>query len=140
MKKIIALFFVCFFAGCTVAQQVAKAELIDWQRDFEKAKEIAKSENKPMMIDFYTDWCGWCKKLDSDTYSNKEVAELAKEFICVKINAEQQQKLAKEFGVSGFPYIVFLTAQGSQLSNVPGYLPPERFLKEMKAALANAGE
>ncbi len=138
MKRIIALFFVCFFAGCGFPQQGSKAELIGWQRDFEKAKEIAKSENKPMMIPFYTDWCGWCKKLDSDTYSNKQVAELAKEFVCVKINAEQQQNLARDFNVAGFPYIVFLTAEGSQIANIPGYLPAERFFVEMKSALDKA--
>ena len=66
----------------------AKAEAISWGSDLDSALNSAESSGEPVMADFYTDWCGWCKKLDEDTYSDSKVNDLAGSFVCVKINAD----------------------------------------------------
>src|SRR5437867_228320 len=65
----------------------------------------AKAQGKPVFVDFTTDWCGWCKKLDKDTYSQPSVAEAMKAFVNVRIDAEKGEgpALAKRFFVHGFP-------------------------------------
>ena len=53
--------------------RVATAVPVDWQTDYDKSLAKAKEEKKLVMVDLYTDWCGWCKRLDKDTYSDKSV-------------------------------------------------------------------
>lgn len=108
---------------------------VNWENNYDTALLKAKKEQKLVMVDVYTDWCGWCKRLDKDTYGNKEVeTKLSKNFIAVKINPEKSAKnasLAKQFGTRGYPHIVFLDAAGKKLSESPGYMPADKFLKRL---------
>ena len=108
---------------------------VSWEQNYDTALEKAKKEKKLVMVDVYTDWCGWCKKLDRDTYSQKDVeTKLTKEFISLKINPEksaQNKNLAKQFGTHGYPHIVFLDAEGKKVSEISGYLPAADFLKQL---------
>jgi thioredoxin-related protein len=68
----------------------AEISKIKWYT-FEQALELSKKAPKKLMIDVYTDWCGWCKKMDADTWSNTEIAKYVNEhFYAVKFNAEQK--------------------------------------------------
>jgi len=116
---------------------------------YEEALKKARAENKLVMVDFYTTWCTWCKKLDKDTYSDPGVIKaLNADFIVVKIDAESSKKvmrngksvtpaeLAQEYGAIGYPAIRFLDKDGKQVDRIDGYAPPEDFLKfigEVKA-------
>jgi thiol:disulfide interchange protein len=112
----------------------ARADL-SWEQNYDTALQKAQKENKMVMVDVYTDWCGWCKKLDKDAYSNKDVtAKLSKEFISVKINPEKtaaNAKLAKQFGVNGYPHIAFVDKTGKKVAEIVGYLPADQFLKRL---------
>ncbi len=120
----------------------AYAEPVDWEHNFERALEHAKKNNKLVMVDLYTDWCGWCKKLDRDVYKDKKVEEkLAKDFISVKINPEATAsgaKLARQFGTRGFPHIVFTDANGKKIDEIIGYMPADAFLKRLEKVAAPA--
>ena len=117
---------------------------VDWEQDYDLGLAKAKKDKKLVMVDLYTDWCGWCKKLDKDTYSNKDVADkLTKDFIAVKVNPEKSPKgakLAKQFGTRGFPHIVFLSADGNKVSEIGGYLPPKEFLKRLETVSEQAAK
>lgn len=68
---------------------VAQAQEVEWL-SFEEAVDRSKDNPKKLLIDIYTDWCGWCKKMDRDTYANEHVAAYINEnFYAVKFNAEQ---------------------------------------------------
>jgi thioredoxin-related protein len=109
----------------------AWAKPVEWATDYEKALADAAKTKKIIMIDLYTDWCGWCKKLDKDVYANKTVEDkLGANFIAVKANPEKTKwaaELAKKFKVRGFPYIVFLDAKGNKLKDIGGYVPADKF-------------
>jgi tetratricopeptide (TPR) repeat protein len=88
------------------------------------------------MVDFYTDGCGWCKKLDRDTYADPEVANLAKKFICVKVNGDKYQDLVSKYAVTGYPTILFLDVEGRPLVSIVGYVNAEGMIPKMNDALA----
>ena len=106
-----------------------------WQSNLKSALGEAKDLQKPLMVDFYTDWCGWCKKLDSDTYSDSKVAGLCKKFICVKVDADKNQDLAQKYEVSGYPTIIFLDYEGNVDKKIAGYLGPADFANAMEDVL-----
>src|SRR3989442_1072077 len=83
------------------------------------------------MIDFYTDWCGWCKRLDRDVYAKSKIQEkLSKYVVPVKLNPEKggiNYSLARKHGVHGYPTVVFLDSDGKKVESIGGYVPAERF-------------
>jgi thioredoxin-related protein len=112
---------------------------------FEKAFADANHDNKLVMVDVFTDWCGWCKKLDRDVYPDAEVQkELHAYFAAAKVNAESsvvhaidgkqmtERELAQRWKVTGFPTIVFLTSKGELIQALPGYLPPKQFAQVLR--------
>jgi len=111
------------------------AYAINWKPDFQSALNASRASGKPVMVDCYTDWCGWCKKLDEDTYSNARVAALSEKFVCVKVNAEKEAKIAAAYRVTGYPTVLFVDGKGAVLQKVPGYLPADRFLTVMNNVL-----
>ena len=109
---------------------------VNWEQDYDLGLAKAKKDKKLVMVDMYTDWCGWCRRLDKDTYANKDVADkLAKDFVTVKVNPEKSPKgakLARQFGTRGYPHIVFVGADGNKVSEIAGYLPPKEFLRQLE--------
>jgi len=89
---------------------------------------------KLIMIDFYTDWCVWCKRLDTDVFSKLELLEFAEEnLIALKINAEKGEgiELANKYNARSFPTILLVDANGNEIDRMVGYMPLMHFLKEL---------
>ena len=99
----------------------------EWAAGFESALEQAQVEGRLVMIDFYTDWCGWCKKLDHETYRDPQVVERLRRMVTVKVDAESRTDLAQRYGVRSYPTIVFTDGAGSPVNRVRGYLSADRF-------------
>ena len=110
---------------------------IGWKKTYPVAASEAKSSGKLIMIDFYTDWCGWCKKLDSDTYPAPEVVKASENFVPIKLNAEKDAdgiRLAKKFGINGYPTVLFLDASEKMQYKIVGYSDAKTFSAEMVKA------
>ena len=110
-------------------------------RSWDAGLREAGTTGRPVLVDVYTNWCGWCKRMDRDVYARADVQDyLARKFVTVKLDAENNaaaryegrvytsRTLAARFGVTGYPTTLFLSAKGAQLGNVPGYSPPQDFL------------
>lgn len=134
MKKFIYILSFIF-----ILSSVVKADDIKWY-SFKDGFEKAAKEGKYILVDFYTDWCGWCKKMDKETFSNEKVINLInKNFIAVKFNPEKDnavnfqgetfkaQDFAKAAGVSGYPAFGFFTADQQFIEVIPGYKPAGEF-------------
>jgi thiol-disulfide isomerase/thioredoxin len=108
---------------------------------FEDVLAKAKTEKKPVFIDFSTDWCGWCRKLEKDTFSQASVAEVMKALINVHIDAEKGEgpDLAKRYGVHGFPSLVIVDSTGEEIDRIVGYMPPAEFKMEVERILRGEG-
>jgi thiol:disulfide interchange protein len=125
------------FLSCSreAKETEAVSEQIKWYTAYEEAMDRARDKNLPVMIDFYTDWCSWCKTLDNTTYSDATVGNKAKQFVSLKIDADGQRALAARYKVGAFPTILFIGPDGVEIHRVVGFRPPEDFLKEMDIAL-----
>jgi thiol:disulfide interchange protein len=122
-------------ASCAKETAEEAATEVTWLTSYEEAMTAAKKNKQPVMIDFYADWCGWCKRLDSDTYVDKDVVALAQDFVSLKIDADVEKELSSTYKVVGLPTILFIDASGNEIHRVVGYRPPEDFVKEMNSAL-----
>lgn len=135
LPAVTALSLLISLAILTSALFAAQEKSVKWRTDFEKAAKDAKKANKPIMIDFYTDWCGWCKKLDKDVYTDSRVVDLSKKFVCVKIDGDENRKLVEKYDLQGYPTIVFLNSKSEEVERIVGYKNADDFLKTMRKAL-----
>ncbi len=108
---------------------------VQWMTNYDQAVQQAKSTNKPLLL-FFTgsDWCGWCKKLDSEALDTSEFAQMAgNSFVFVLVDfpskkklppaeAEQNKQLQQKFNVKGYPTVILLDPNQQQIG-VTGYRP-----------------
>ena len=108
---------------------------------FNDALAKAKSEDKPIFVEFYTDWCPYCKKFQRETIRNQKVAAmLAENFAYVRFNAEDSKKrvkfdgksysnveLTQAFGITSYPSLVFLDSKSHPITMLSGFVPPDQF-------------
>jgi thiol:disulfide interchange protein len=101
---------------------------------FDEALGRARTQNRLVMVDVYTDWCGWCKKMDRDTFGDARVAEALKEIIPIKVNAEKGgEAVAQRYEVRGFPTVLFLSGSGEVVKKIEGYVGAEEMLKIVRS-------
>jgi thiol:disulfide interchange protein len=97
----------------------------------------ARAEKRLVMVDVYTDWCGWCKKLDRDTYGDERVAAALGELISIRVNAEKGgEAVAEKYRVQGFPTVLFLSGSGEVVEKIEGYVGADEMLR-IVASLRN---
>lgn len=124
---------------------------------FEEGMEKAKREKKVLLVDAYTDWCGWCKVMDRETYKNSEViAKLNRDFVAVKFNPELDKRYnvdgttqtgegllmwLSQGNPGGYPtsYFVFNPSKNFDRAAQPGYLAPADFIKLLDLVLNKRG-
>lgn len=107
---------------------------IAWEGSYESALETARQSNKPVMVEFYTDWCGVCKSMDAQTFPAPEVVAESQNFVNVRVNAESRTDLAQQYGVSGYPTFVFLDSNGNVRSSVAGGFSPANFAQQLRSS------
>ncbi|WP_242919452.1 thioredoxin family protein [Pontibacter liquoris] len=138
--------------GTELAQPSIKAEPIHWLT-IEEAAARQKKEPRKMMIDVYTDWCGWCKKMDKTTFADPELAAYVNaHYYAIKLDAEGKDpitldghtfKYNPEYrshelaiallnGQMSYPSTVYLDEEMKMLSPVPGYLDAPAFMKILR--------
>jgi len=149
MKKIALLVLTVFTVLSFSAHKPVAEGKIKWMT-WEEAQAAQKKNPKKIFVDVYTDWCGWCKKMDATTFSHPDLIKYVNEkYYAVKFDAEQKIPITfngKEYkfvpqggrgyhelaahlmgGKMSYPTTLYLDEQLNMLSPVPGYLDPTTF-------------
>jgi len=138
------LISVALLAGCG-GGEVETGETSNWL-SFDTGMELAGNMGKPVVIDFYTSWCRWCKVMDRNTFQDRDVASYLNEhFISIRLNAEQKTGtikyggrtytpagLARAFKVRGYPSIAYLDENGKLIFLESGYKNPDKFMVNLR--------
>ncbi len=102
-----------------------------------QAIKLARQEEKIVMIDFYTTWCPPCKELDRTTWKNVDViAWLRDNAVAIKIDAEKELEIAKQYKLTGYPTLAFVRPGEGEIDRHVGYLSAEAFIATADAVLA----
>ncbi len=98
------------------------AQDVKWRTDFAAARKEATETGRALLLDFGTESCFWCKKLDATTFRDPKVVKLLNEqFIPVKIDAQKYQQLTDKLGIESFPTLVLATAEGKVIGRHVGF-------------------
>ncbi|HEY2954668.1 MAG TPA: thioredoxin fold domain-containing protein [Candidatus Eisenbacteria bacterium] len=144
MKLALTLLLISLPLSLSHAGPAGRAEPLGWL-NWDQGMSEASITRRPILVDVYTEWCGWCKRMDRDVYARDDVRDyLNHHFIVVRLDAESMEEarfgdrtftaraLAQQLRVSGYPTTIFLRSNGEHIANVPGYVPADRFLRMLR--------
>ena len=132
MKKLLTLIlFVCAMGFNAHAQTDFRSI------SFDEALKVAAQENKLVFIDFYTDWCGPCKKMAREVFPQKMVGDFMNaKFVNLKLNAEKEGKeLAARYKVNAYPTFIILDTKGEVVADLKGSMDGRTFISKLEAKL-----
>jgi thioredoxin-related protein len=152
MKKVVVFLFIGVAIFVTLASTTKHKGKVEWIT-LEALKEQYAKNPKPIVVDLYTDWCGWCKVMDKDTYTNENVTKyIGQNYYAIKFNAESKDSVefnGKKYGYNAknrahdlavyfaygqmsYPTTVFLSAINAQPAPLPGFLKPKEIEPYLK--------
>lgn len=156
MRTPLLLLFICFICFSSAWIIPLNTSNVEWLK-LEDITQKLKEQNKPVIIDLYTDWCHWCKVMDEKTYSHKKVIDyISEHFYASRVNAETMEtinwrgknynynsqykindfSLFITYGQASFPTTVIIPDDGSAAIPIAGYMKP----KEIEPILKFFGE
>ena len=123
------------------AQDDSKDGEIHWYKNLEEAVAAAQQTNQPILIDFWADWCGPCKIMDAEVYTNPAlVAVFREKMIGVRIHFDLQPEVARKYDVPALPYLVFTNSNGTELLTHRGLLEAQDMTTVINAFPADLTE
>lgn len=109
---------------------------IKWEDSFEGAMKKARAQNKPILVDFYADWCGPCKLMEQSVYPDRNVIAQSQNWVTVKVNGEKRPDVMQAYGISGYPTLLFAHSNGQPVASTTGYLDAPQLVQQMQAAFS----
>jgi thiol-disulfide isomerase/thioredoxin len=119
---------------CAVGSGLVAAPFSDLS--FEAASTRAAKTGKIVLVDFYTTWCGPCKLLDKNTWTDAAVIKLLEQkTVALRIDAEKEADLSKRYKIEAYPSVLLIKPDGTEIDRLVGYRDPKAFVEDFNAAL-----
>jgi len=141
-RYLVGVIFILLGVFFILPSETEAGENISWQTYTPQLIQQAKDESKPVILDFYADWCIPCKELDKFTFSDQRVMKHSENFIMLKsdlthFQSEQTNMLRTGFNIKGVPTIVFISTEGNEIENLRliGFEEADQFLERMNKVL-----
>lgn len=100
---------------------------------YDQGVALGEQRGKKVLINFYADWCTWCKQMENVTFRDASVgAFINRHFVPVFVDHDKQPQVAARYNVQALPVIWFVGANGEKIAGIPGYMPPDRLLPLLK--------
>ncbi len=116
---------------------------LPWIQSYQQALKQAQQEGKFVLAYLYTDWCGYCKKMEAETFTDQAVIdEMSDSYVWLKLNAEtdrEGQQLQERFNITGYPGLILLDGDGQEMERISGFVPAEAFRQRVAAAAGGPG-
>jgi len=140
-----------YAVGVGDARSVAVAGDLPWLHDEAEALRVARAERKPLVIDFWADWCTACKELDHTAWSDPRVRDEVRRFVLLKMDGSESSpavktgsfdKALEKYGVLGMPTVLFIDPNGRELpahARVTAAIPGGEMLKRLRAVDTTCG-
>lgn len=144
MNKLCSLLILTLLTGLAGAAEVA-----GFLNDFDAARQQAQQQDKLIYAHFTTEWCGWCRRIEQETYPDPAVREAFEDWVPVSLDctvaeggepdAQTRRNLALfyKYEGGGYPFLAMLRPDGALLNAVPGYVRPPQLIAALAEAQAN---
>jgi thiol:disulfide interchange protein DsbD len=128
---------IVYGVGAADARERRRSATFAWERDEGGALALARAEGRPVIVDFWADWCVACKELDRIAWADPRVREEAARFVAVKVDGTDDtpefQALVEKYGVVGMPTVLFIDAKGREVPlRVTAAISPEEMLEALR--------
>jgi thiol:disulfide interchange protein len=131
--------FVIFVLAACVAVGVARQftgraprltdkDVIARQGEYQWTLDESRRTGKPVVLDFYTDWCGPCRWMRENAWNDPRVVAAMRNYLFMPVNVDANRELSKMFGVEGIPHVVVISPDGKVIGSQTGAVPPDRLL------------
>jgi thioredoxin-like negative regulator of GroEL len=123
--------------ACCLLPSASPAQDVEWRQDYASALREATEKNRPVLIDFGTENCFWCKKLDTTTFHEPGIVTLMNQnFIPLRIDAEKEPRLAADLHVESYPTVVLAGADKRILDVQVGFIDAPGFQEKLQRVLS----
>lgn len=123
-----------------LAATPAPAQEVRWRHDYNAARRESSEKGRPLLIDFGTENCYWCKRLDITTFRDPAIVSLLNDrFVPLKVDARRDAPLADALHIESYPTLVLASQDGKILGSVEGYVEAPRLLEHLQRTLEKAG-
>lgn len=105
---------------------------LQWGTDLNQAMQEAKATNKGIYVDFYADWCAYCREMDEVTYADPQVKEkLTQNYVLVKVDVDKDSDISSKYQAYSLPTMIILDSNGNQIKRIIGYQTPDQLLSQI---------
>jgi thiol-disulfide isomerase/thioredoxin len=132
--RLIKIAIIVFIVLFTAQFLLFSADSIKWESDWQRVLKSAVEKKQPVLMDFYTDWCPHCKRLDADTFVDKTVIDYfnKENYALLKVNPEVDRGAEEKFKVFSYPTLVIFKSDGSEIDRILGFKSPVELISGLE--------
>lgn len=139
-RQMVGIVLVAAMVGLSTAHAAppaasGKTDGVKWESDLLAAHRKASAENKPLLLVFGAEWCGYCKKLEKESINTPEMAKfINREFVPVHLDADKEKRVTEILEIRGLPCTVVLSPNADLLGRIDGYHTPGAYHQKLSTA------